>query len=125
MSHKILLVDDEEDIVLTVKLFLEANNCAVTTAADGAAAYAKATAEPWDLIILDLMLPKMDGYKVCRMLKFDDKFRKVPVILFSARAQAADIKLGAEVGADAYIVKPFEPQELLKELKRLLPQFGQ
>ncbi len=75
-----------------------------------------------DLVILDLMLPKIDGYKVCRMLKFDEKYKHIPVIMFSARAQETDKKLGEEVGADAYLVKPFEPEVLISKIKELLKE---
>jgi len=73
-----------------------------------------------DLMILDLMLPKMDGYRVCGLLKKDVRYSKIPIILFSARAQQEDVKLGEEVGADAYITKPFEPQNLLAKIKELI-----
>jgi len=66
------------------------------------------------------MLPKIDGYKVCRMLKFDEKYKNIPVILFTARAQDADKELGKEVSADAYIAKPFEPQVLLEKIKEFI-----
>jgi DNA-binding response OmpR family regulator len=80
----------------------------------------KARKENPDLIILDLMLPKIDGYKVCRMLKFDEKYKNIPVIIFTARAQEEDKKLGQDVGADAYLTKPFEPQALLGKIQELL-----
>ncbi|MBU1913361.1 MAG: response regulator [Candidatus Omnitrophica bacterium] len=80
----------------------------------------KAHTQKPDLIILDLMLPKIDGYKVYRMLKFDNKYLKIPVILFTSRAQASDKKIGKEVGADAYITKPFEPRILMSKIRELL-----
>ena len=119
-KKKILLVDDEKDMVYAVKLQLEANGLEVLTAYDGQEGLDKARGDKPDLIILDLMLPKIDGYKVCRMLKFDEKYRKIPVIMFTARVQKSDEKLALEVGADAYITKPFEPQILLKKIKELL-----
>jgi DNA-binding response OmpR family regulator len=122
MSKKILLVDDEKDLVETLTFRLEANGYGVIKAYDGQEGLDKARSEKPDLIILDLMLPKMDGYKVCRMLKFDDKYKSIPIILFTARAQESDKKLGQEVGADAYITKPFEPQILLSKIKELLKE---
>lgn len=119
-KKKILLVDDEKDLVEAVKLRLEANNYEVIPAFDGQEALAQARRSKPDLIILDLMLPKIDGYKVCRMLKFDEKYKKIPIIMFTARAQESDKKLGEEVGADAYITKPFESQALLAKIKELL-----
>jgi DNA-binding response OmpR family regulator len=119
-KKRILLVDDEVQLVEMVKLRLEANDYDVITAYDGQEALDKARGEKPDLIILDLMLPKVDGYKVCRMLKFDEKYKSIPIILFTARAQESDEKMGFEVGADAYIIKPFEPQILLGKIKELI-----
>ncbi len=117
---KILVVDDEKDLVETLSFRLEANDYEVLKAHDGQDGLNKARSEKPDLIILDLMLPKMDGYKVCRMLKFDAKYKKIPIIMFTARAQESDKKIGMEVGADAYITKPFEPQALLSKIQELL-----
>ena len=113
MAKRILLVDDEANLVEMIKMRLEANNYEVLTAYDGQEALQKAQKEKPDLIILDLMLPKMDGYKVCGLLKKDARYSKIPIIMFSARAQEEDKKLGEEVGAEAYITKPFEPNTLL------------
>lgn len=123
MSKKrILLVDDEKDLVETVQFRLEANGYEVISAGDGQEGFNKARSEKPDLIILDLMLPKMDGYKVCGLLKKDTRYATIPVILFTARAQSEDLKMGEEVGADAYITKPFEPQMLLGKVKELLKE---
>jgi len=119
-KKRILLVDDEAQLVELVKMRLEANGYQVLTAYDGKEALDVAKKEMPDLIILDLMLPKIDGYKVCRMLKFDEKYKKIPIILFTARALEADKKVGMEVGADDYITKPFEPELLLMKIKDFL-----
>lgn len=119
-KKRILLVDDEAQLVELVKMRLEANGYQVLTAYDGKEALDMAKKEMPDLIILDLMLPKIDGYKVCRMLKFDEKYKKIPIILFTARALEADKKVGMEVGADDYITKPFEPELLLMKIKDFL-----
>ena len=119
-KKKILLVDDEEDLRKMLKFRLEAVGYDVKEAADGQEGLDKAKKEKPDLIILDLMLPKIDGYKVCRMLKFDEKYKKIPIILFSARAQEKDKMIGKEMGADAYITKPFEPEALVGKIKELL-----
>lgn len=121
-KKKILIVDDEKDLVEILTLRLEANNYEVILAYDGKEALDKARKIKPDLIITDLMLPKMDGYKVCRMLKFDEKYKHIPIVMFTARAQRSDEKLGYEVGADAYIVKPFEPLALLDKIKELLAE---
>ena len=117
---KILIVEDEKDMVTGLKFNLEARDYTVVAAYDGETGYQKALAEKPDLVILDLMLPKIDGYKVCRMLKFDEKYKNIPIIMFTARTQESDRQLGKEVGADAYITKPFEPAALLSKIKELL-----
>ncbi len=119
-KKRILLVDDEKDLVYAVTLQLEAANFEVLPAYDGQEALDKVRKEKPDLIILDLMLPKIDGFKVCRMLKFDEKYKHIPVILFTARAQESDKEIGKEVCADSYITKPFDPQQLLSKIKELL-----
>ena len=117
---RILLADDETELVEMVKMRLEANGYQVLAAYDGQQAYEMARKEKPDLMILDIMMPKMDGYRVCGLLKKDIRFAKTPIILFTAKAQDEDKKLGEELGADAYIVKPFEPQALLAKIKELL-----
>jgi len=118
--EKILVVDDEEGVVEVVKMYLERYRYEVITANDGQEGLEKAKTEKPDLIVLDLMLPMMDGYKVCGLLKNDTRYSKIPIILFTAKAQEKDIKLGEEVGADAYIIKPFEPEILLSKIKELI-----
>lgn len=122
MAKKILLIDDELDIVKLVESRLKINGYEVVVALDGQEALEKAREEKPDLILLDLMLPKLSGYKVCRMLKFDEKYKHIPIIMFTARVQENDEKLGFEVGADAYITKPFKPEVLLEKVKELLPE---
>jgi len=119
---KILLVEDEKVLIETVTLRLQANGYEVISASDGFEGLEKAKKEKPDLIILDLMLPKMDGYKVCGLLKADTRYNKIPIIMFTARAQESDKKMGKEVGADAYITKPFEPQALLEKIHQLLKE---
>lgn len=119
-KKKILVVDDELDIVSMIKMRLEANGFEVLTAADGNTAYAKAKSDNPDLIILDLMLPGIDGYQVCRLLKFDEKYRHIPIIMLTARSQQEDREWGQKVGADYYLTKPFEPKELLGKIKELI-----
>ena len=121
-TKRILIVDDEEGIIKVVKMYLEHNRYEVITANDGQVGLEKAKTEKPDLIVLDLMLPKINGYKVCGLLKKDTRYAKTPVILFTAKAQEKDIKLGEEVGADAYITKPFEPEVLLSKIEELIRQ---
>ena len=121
-TKRILVVDDDEDIVKLVRMYLEHHRYEVATANDGQEGLEKAKAEKPDLIVLDLMLPKMNGYKVCGLLKKDTKYAKTPVILFTAKAQEKDVKLGEDVGADAYITKPLEPEILLAKIEELLEE---
>ncbi|MFA5164896.1 MAG: response regulator [Candidatus Omnitrophota bacterium] len=119
-KKKILLVDDEEDVLRTVGFRLQASGYEVVTASDGMEGLEKAHSEKPDLVILDLMLPKMDGYKVCAFLKKDTRYKDIPIIMFTAKGGDLDKKLGLEVGADAYVMKPFEPPELVKTVEELL-----
>jgi DNA-binding response OmpR family regulator len=121
-KKKILLVEDEKVLIETVTLRLETNGYEVISAYDGFEGLEKAKKEKPDLIILDLMLPKMDGYKVCGLLKADTRYNKIPIIMFTARAQESDKKMGQDMGADAYITKPFEPQLLLEKIRQLLKE---
>ena|SRR3989338_1949836 len=116
----ILLVEDEPDLAATVQVRLQTCGYKVSIACDGQEGLSKARAENPDLIILDIMLPKMDGYKVCRMLKFDEKYQRIPVMMFSARVQEKDREMAKECGADDYWVKPFEPEPFLAKIKELL-----
>jgi DNA-binding response OmpR family regulator len=118
---KILLVDDEPSIVKMVGKRLEIEGFDVLVAVDGQEGLAKAQAEAPDLIILDLMLPKLNGYEVCTMLKQDTRYQRIPIVLFTAKAQERDEKLGMECGANAYVRKPFRAQELLETVRGLLP----
>lgn len=118
--QKILIVDDEAGIVNIVKLRLEANDYCVVTAYDGEEALEKTSQEMPDLIVLDLMLPKMDGYMICSLLKKNARYAAIPIILFSARSTEADKALGMKVGADAYITKPVDMDVLLAKIEELL-----
>ena len=119
-KRKILVVEDEAELTGAIRIRLEQAGYEVLTAYDGQEGLEKARAENPDLIVLDLMLPKIDGYKVCRMLKFDEKYKKIPVVMLTARAQERDEDLGYEVGADAFITKPFKYQVLLAKIAELL-----
>jgi len=120
MAQKVLIVDDEEDIVTALSIRLKALGYEVLTAGDGMAALEAARSQNPDIILLDIMLPKLDGYKVCRMLKFDEKFRHIPIIMITAKVADANKKMGTEMGADAYFTKPFNPEELMSRIKDLL-----
>lgn len=119
-TRKILVVEDEVDLLATVSVRLRAAGYEVITAVNGHEGLHKAQHEHPDLIILDIMLPGTDGYTICRMLKFDETTKNLPIVLFSARAADTDIIRGFECGADAYIQKPYEPGIFLQKIETLL-----
>lgn len=117
---KILIVDDEPELVEMLKFRLETNNYDVITANDGAVCLEKTKTEAPDVILLDLVMPVMDGYEASRRLKQMPEAKDIPVILFTA-SYAKDIEKKAEdLGAFDYIVKPFQPEELLKKIAQAL-----
>ena len=119
-SKTVLIVEDEQDVInlLAVHLLKE-TSYAISTATDGLEALEKARAElPW-MIILDLMLPKMSGSEVCKILKTDRVTRGIPIIMLSAKATEADRLAGLELGADDYVTKPFSPREVILRMKAI------
>ncbi len=123
-KKRILVVEDQAAIINMLRMRLEANNYEVITAGDGQEGLEKARKENPSLIILDIMLPKMNGYKVCQLLKADPKHRTIPIIISSGRTPQEIRKVGQEVGADAYVSKPFEAETLLSKIKELLGKSG-
>ena len=119
---RILVVDDEIYIVHILDFSLGMEGYEVLTALDGEQALEKARAEKPDLIVLDIMMPKLDGYETCKRLKADPEVKDVPVILLSAKGRNVDQKVGFEVGADDYITKPFSPRKLVERINQLLGQ---
>lgn len=119
-SKKVLIVDDELDIVETLKFMLESEGITCITAYDGEEALNLAKSENPDLMILDVMLPKINGYKICRLLKFDAKYKQIPILMVTARSQEEDRAIGEETGADEYITKPFEINEVVEKVKNYL-----
>lgn len=117
---RILLVDDEPSIIKMVGKRLEVEGFEVVVAMDGQEGLAKAQSEHPELIILDLMLPKLNGYEVCTMLKQDTRYQQIPIVLFTAKTQEKDEALGMECGANGYLRKPFRAQELLATIRGLL-----
>jgi len=117
---KILVVDDEAYLLQILDFSLGAEGYEVVTAEDGEQAIQKAKSEQPDLIVLDIMMPKIDGYEACRKLKQDPAMKDVPVILLTAKGRDIDRKLGLEVGADDYITKPFSPSKLLEKIGSFL-----
>ena len=117
---KILVVDDEPDAVELVEFNLKSAGFEVVTAADGTAALKKARVSLPDLIVLDVMLPEVDGLEVCKLLRRDAATAGIPIIMLTAKAAEIDRVLGLELGADDYVTKPFSPRELVLRIKGLL-----
>ena len=116
-GRRLLLVEDEPSLVLTVSDRLLSEGYQVETAGDGDAALARALAEPFDLIILDVMLPGRDGFEVCRELR--QRGLQIPIVMLTARGQVVDRVVGLKLGADDYVTKPFEMIELLARIEAL------
>ena len=119
-KEKILVVDDEEDILELVEYNLARSGYGVRSVTTGEDALRSARAESFDLVLLDLMLPGVDGLEVCRVLKNDPQTSSIPILMLTARGEEADIVAGLEVGADDYVTKPFSPRVLLARIKALL-----
>jgi two-component system phosphate regulon response regulator PhoB len=118
-GDRILVIEDEEDIQELIRFNLEKENYKVTCRSTGEEGLKAALASPPDLVLLDLMLPGMDGLTVCRRLRADEKTSAVPVIMLTAKSAEADIVTGLELGADDYVTKPFSPRVLLARVRAI------
>src|SRR5688572_27809508 len=116
----VLVVDDDPVIQKLLQVNFEMEGYSVITAGDGEEGLAKAQAERPDAVVLDVMMPKMDGLEVARRLKGDPDTESIPIILLSAKAQQADIQAGSATGAEGYLTKPFDPLELLQRVGALI-----
>lgn len=119
-KRTILIVDDEEDVLDLLQLVFETSGFAVRRAATGKSAVSLAWEEPPDVVLLDVMMPEMDGWQVLRTLKGDERTRNVPVVMLSARAERRDKMIGLQEGAEGYIAKPFSPAEVVREVQSFL-----
>jgi len=121
--HKVLLVEDEEDIRKVAQISLQfRGGWEVALAGDGEEGLLQAAALHPDLILLDCMMPKLDGYETCRRLKQDPALRDIPVIFLTARAQESEVRKGLLLGAVGYLIKPFNPMSLVTEIQQILEQ---
>jgi len=116
-NKRILIIDDEPDLLTALKTRFEAAGYEVLVAQDGAKGLEMARKEKPDLIILDLMIPKINGFRVCRLIKFDETYKHIPIIILTVKAEEEDKNLGMEVGADYYMTKPFDEKVLLQTVK--------
>lgn len=119
-SKVVLVVDDEADVLELVKYNLEKNGYRVITAMTGEEAVKKAASALPNLVVLDLMLPGIDGLEVCKQLKSKPKTENIPVVMLTAKGEESDVVVGLEVGADDYITKPFSPKVLIARVRRIL-----
>ena len=119
-EKKILIVDDEQDIVETLKFILETQGYTCFCAYNGEDGLNLAKEIMPDLIILDVMMPKINGYKISRLLKYDNKYKDIPIIMVTARSQEQDKLIGEETGVNEYISKPFELNDILESVKKYL-----
>lgn len=120
LAKKILVVEDEPDILQLVKLYLEKEGFRTATAVNGAQALKKVKEDKPDLIVLDLMLPEIDGLEVCKRLRSVPDTAMLPIIMLTAKAEESDTVIGLELGADDYVAKPFSPKALVARIKALL-----
>ncbi len=120
MPYRILVVDDEPHLVRLMEFILAKQGHTMITAVNGKEALEKARSERPDLILLDIMIPYIDGYEVARTLRQDEELKSTPIVLLSAKAQDEDIQRGLDIGVDEYITKPFAPDHLVNVVNTYL-----
>jgi DNA-binding response OmpR family regulator len=120
MTHSILIADDEPNIVLSLEFLLQEAGYRVRSVHDGQQALDAIAAERPDLVLLDVMLPRLSGFDVCQRIRADPRYRDLRVVMLSAKGRAVEVDKGLALGADAYVTKPFAIQELLAEVARQL-----
>lgn len=124
MSETILIAEDELDIRELISFTLQLSGYTVIQAPNGDIAIQKARETMPDLIMLDVRMPKVTGFEACKILKAAPETRDIPIIFLSAKGQESEIKQGTELGAEAYILKPFAPDELVEQVKSVLKKYG-
>ncbi len=120
MGKRILIVEDEPNIVISLEFLMKREGFEVDVAADGEAALKAASDRAPDLVLLDIMLPKMNGFEVCQKLRADSRWRGVKIVMLTAKGREAEIAKGLALGADLYVTKPFSTKELVAQVKQLL-----
>jgi two-component system alkaline phosphatase synthesis response regulator PhoP len=120
MSKRILIVEDEQDLVRLLKYNLDKEGFRVNTVSDGSLVLSEMRREEPDLLILDLMLPGLDGLEICRQVRRHDRYSYIPILMLTARSDEADRVVGLEIGADDYVTKPFSMRELIARVRALL-----
>lgn len=117
---KILIVDDEPNILMSLEFLMKKEGYEVFVARDGSEALDIISAERPDIVVLDIMMPNVDGYEVCRKIKDSQEMKHIQVVFLSAKSKPEDIEKGYEMGADLYLTKPFSTRNLVKEVKKLI-----
>ena len=124
MANKILVVDDEPNIVLSLEFLMKQAGFQVRTASDGEAALTAVASEPPDLVLLDVMMPRKNGYEVCQAIRANPDWKEVRIIMLTAKGREVEREKGLELGADDYITKPFSTQEVVERVRELLTAAG-
>jgi len=122
MAARVLIVEDEESILLSLEFLFGKEGMAVSAARDGETALRLLGQQPPDLVVLDVMLPMIDGFELCRMIRADPVLRETRIMLLTARGRESEISRGMALGADAYLTKPFSTRELMGTVRRLLAE---
>jgi DNA-binding response OmpR family regulator len=120
MPRRILIVDDEPNIVISLEFLMQREGFEVTTAGDGEAALRALAERPFDLVVLDIMLPKVNGFDVCQQIRADGRWPGLRVLMLTAKGRQTEVTKGLKLGADAYVTKPFSTKDLVAQVKRLL-----
>jgi DNA-binding response OmpR family regulator len=120
MAKRVLVVDDEPNIVMSLRFLMEREGFAVEVAATGQAAVAALDREPADLVLLDVMLPQLDGFEVCQRIRANPAWSATKVVMLTAKGREVERDKGLALGADAYVTKPFSTRDLVAQVKRML-----
>ncbi|MGF1560638.1 MAG: response regulator transcription factor [Geminicoccaceae bacterium] len=120
MAKSVLIVDDETSITLSLRHLMQREGYDVRVAADGEQALAEITADPPDLVLLDVMIPKRDGYDVCQTVRNNPDWQNVKIIMVTAKGREVELEKGLALGADAYVTKPFSTRDLAAQVRRMI-----
>ncbi|HSN91822.1 MAG TPA: response regulator [Anaeromyxobacteraceae bacterium] len=120
MTARILIVDDEPNIVISLEFLMRREGFETVVATDGEAALEAIARTPPDLVILDVMLPRMNGFDVCERIRADPRWRQVRILMLTAKGRETEVARGMRIGADAYVTKPFSTKDLVAQVRRLL-----
>ena len=120
MTHKILIADDEPNIVISLEFLMQQTGYAVATARDGEDAMKKIASFQPDLVLLDIMLPKLNGFEVCQKVRENSEWSRIKIVMLSAKGREIEVSKGIALGADAYVTKPFSTKDLIAQVQRLL-----